>query len=480
MFDKIMFENQDMRLAQYKKALVAGRAFILTLLISAPAAAQNPCPPQIVSADGESVASEGAVCPGTDAPGSQSQTPEYQDPLAACSGFQSRRVVAVSNARALQDALNSANCGDTIELAAGTYGSNVTLNKSCPANNPIIVKGTANFASVATGRWTLAGARNIVTGIEWNGGRMTCRGNNNKIIGNRFVNTSGSPAIQLQAENAPSTDVACEIAYNLFANPTSACSGTGAFKNAIKAYTDGTGSPETAPRDVWIHHNHFRNWKTDCDQGDLIELGESGTYDWWPGLLTGIYIEDNLIEGFTGGKRASIMDLKMGGGMVIRRNTVRDSGSKRVQSRFAHTSVWESNWLEGGSILHINNKDQIVACNNVTNNIRIQAGNMDVGELGSGYTRSRDVLVTSNKAGELIIGFNYQTGHDIPALRTTVMDHSGKITCGREDNTSGACGDTAKSSPSYQCAAAVQLTGGQVGPAALSRAPTKYLQCRRP
>ena len=206
-----MGANVGERLVGRGQVIVASVSLVLTWLVSAPAVAQDPCPPQVISVDGGTVISNSEECPSTlPPPISQSDTPDYQDPLATCSGLQSRRVISVATATALQQAMNNASCGDTIQLAAGTYGSDFTLSKSCPANNPVIVKGAANFASVATGQWMMTGARSIVTGIQWHDGRVRCRGNNNKVIGNRFTGTGGS-AIQLQAVNSPANDVATQF-----------------------------------------------------------------------------------------------------------------------------------------------------------------------------------------------------------------------------------------------------------------------------
>lgn len=474
MFDHIMFENGDERLAGRRRVIVASGSLILTLLISAPAAAQDPCPPQITSINADTVISENEACPSTPPPPiSQSDTPDYQDPLATCSGLQSRRVVSVSNATALQQAMNNASCGDTIQLAGGSYGSNLALSKSCPANNPVIVKGAANFASVATGRWTTTGARNIITGIKFSGSSsgVNCRGTNNKIIGNRFTGTGGN-AIQLSAE--ASAAVACEIAYNELYNPAAGCVGAGEFKQAIKMNTAGSGQSTTAQKNVWIHHNYFRDWTSaGCNQGDVIEIGESGQYDWVPNLQLGMYIEDNLIDNYTRSGQAAF-DIKIGGN-VIRRNTIVNSTNVRIQGRQGIGSIWESNWIGSGALM-VNNRDNIVVCNRVRGqNIRVQAGTQEPAELGNGYPRAVDTLVAGND-GPLLVGHQYNSNYDLAATNTTIEDHTGSISFGLHTGTVNNSG----SPSSYVCPAAVELSPSQVGLAAMDQAPASYLTCRRP
>jgi hypothetical protein len=450
-------------LAGRRKGLISGCSFMLTLLVVAPAVAQVPCPPQIFGTQGEECA---AIPP---QPTQQSSTPDYQDPLAACSGLQARRVVSVATASALQDAMTNASCGDTIQLAGGSYGSDLALSKSCPADNPVIVKGAANFASVATGRWTLTGARNIVADIQFSGSSsgVNCRGTNNKILGNRFTGTARN-AIQLSAAASPA--VACEVAYNEIYSPTATCD---TFRQAIKMNTGGSGQSATAQKDIWIHHNYIHDWPGGCKQADVIEIGESGNYDWVPTLKLGMYLEDNLIERHTNTGQASF-DIKIGGN-VVRRNTLSDVTNMRIQGRQGIGSIWEGNWIESGALM-VNNTDNIVACNYVRGqNIRVIAGTYEYNALGNGYPRARNTLVAGND-GPLLVGHQYNENHTYHAQNTTIEDHTGPISFGLH---TGTVNNSVESS-SYMCPAAVKLSPSQVGPAALGQAPASYLMCRRP
>jgi hypothetical protein len=158
----ISFHKGNERLVRLRTNFVVGRMLMLTLLIAAPAVAQVPCPPQIDSSTSEECGAN--QIPQSDTP--ESDTPDYQDPLASCSALESRRVVPVATAAALQQALDTAGCGDTIELAAGTYSSTFSISKSCPATNPIIVRGAPNFQSTIRRSFAITGQHTIVTGIN--------------------------------------------------------------------------------------------------------------------------------------------------------------------------------------------------------------------------------------------------------------------------------------------------------------------------
>jgi hypothetical protein len=81
------------------------------------------------------------------APVSNSDTPDYPDPLIGVTLQGGRTTVNVTPAT-LQNALNNAVAGQTIQLDADNYTAAYVINKTAPANNPIIIKGADNFTSV--------------------------------------------------------------------------------------------------------------------------------------------------------------------------------------------------------------------------------------------------------------------------------------------------------------------------------------------
>ncbi|MBW2524506.1 MAG: hypothetical protein JRI23_10035 [Deltaproteobacteria bacterium] len=410
-----------------------------------------------------------------DTDGATSDTPAYSDPISGVTLLGGRRLVSAATSDELANAIEAASCGDDITLAEGTYTIAATLATLCPANNPVRILGAASFGSVYSAQLSFEypGSYAIVTGVDFDGGRIICRGKNNKIIGNRFRGSASGSQIQLEAHDSPLEDEACEIAYNDVIGPGPGCSGAAEFRQWIKMNTGGSGLAQTVQRNVWIHHNQVRWPTSNCDQGDVIELGESGIYDYTHTMRSGTYLEDNLFENVISGDSGAVMDLKIGGNFVLR-NTVRGANGERLSQRVGQETIFEANYLADGSDIVVSNALNTVACNTVTSgDIRNLAGDQDVGEFGNGHTRADDTLFVSNH-GTLNIGYQWNDTYTLPATDTVVEDHTGTIHCILESATVGACGDSATPVASRMCTAAVELSESQVGSDALGNAPTEW------
>jgi hypothetical protein len=472
------------RTARGRKVFIASRSLLLTLLISAPTTAQVPCPPLLSDQTGNTDNVD-AQC--AEILIQQSDTPDYQDPLASCSGLKARRVVSVATATDLRNAVANASCGDTIRLAAGTYSSSFTINKSCPADNPVIIQGTGNFASVVSGRLTMLGARNIVTGIQFSGSNsgVICAGTNNKIIGNRLTGTDRW-AIKVTSEQE--FGVNCEIAYNEIYRPADwgvDCENQTKiqFRQAIKMPSRGDGdNGASVHQGAWVHHNYIHDWPDkpcsnwDSGDADIIEPGESN-YDWSSSTSSGWYIEKNLIERALQVRNA-VFDLKVGG-IVARHNTVRDSApGMGLNIRFGSNTVVESNWMEnGGTVVHGGNHR--VACNDYGNGpgVRLRAGDVEWNSGVNGHPRARNVLVAGN-LGPLIVGHAPLSSATLPVQNSVIEDHTGSITLESGFHTGTI--DNRDQASDLKCAQAVPLRVAQVGPAAMSQTSASYLKCRVP
>jgi hypothetical protein len=433
---------------------------MLIVFVSAPAAAQVPCPPQMLGSQGGSPVEE---CGATQT--RRSSTPDYKDSLATCSGLQPRRNVSVANAADLQNAVANARCGDTIKLAAGKYDSKLSIKKSCPPDNPVIVKGAADFASIATGQWSVTGDYNIVTGIDFNGAGagIGLRGANNKVFGNKFRNWTGWAAISTGSTTGQTHN---EIAYNEIGpgGPVAA----GKFRWGIRAYT--TDQEENVPRNVWVHHNRFRDFVSPDGRSDAMEVGESGTYPWAQSVVAGWYIEDNLFTNMQD-KGEAILDMKLGGS-VIRRNTVSDSTNVSIQARQGTFNIWESNYLENGDI-KIHGRGHTVACN--VGPIKVISGEDEWNVLANFHPRSYETFVAKN-VGSLSVGYVPNSNYTWPAFATTIEEHRGSIGFDLHTDTV----DNRDKPSSHVCPAAVKLSASQVGPSAMGQALASYLACRRP
>jgi hypothetical protein len=458
-------------LAGRRTGLISGFSFMLTLLVVAPAVAQVPCPPQIFGTQGEACE---AIPP---QPAQQSNTPDYQDPLTACSGLQARRVVSVATATALQDAMTNANCGDTIRLASGTYASTFSISKSCPATNPIIVEGAANFQSTISSRLTITGQRTIITGIKFSGqnARVFLGGTNNKLLANKFTDWRSRAVI-------PTTGEQGEIAYNEFYEPHPWLqSEVGTYPLRIGIRTNEKGASNFHFR-AWVHDNYFHDFPAKPDpsvyssgQSDAIELCETNR-EWTYSTPSGWYIERNLIENHQQGH--GIIDLKCGGA-VVRYNTVIDSPGGRIDIRAGAGSTLESNWLEGSGGSTVHGGDHRVVGNYMRGGggIELISGDQpwNTGVSG-GHNQAYRVLVTGNDTNSLIVGKTYYGAMEAyPTTGTVIEGHKGSDPLLHSEQET-----TVRSSTTALFAAASKLGSGDVGPSALSQASPAYLQCRRP
>ena len=456
----------------HRTRFFASSMLVLALTFSQLAVAQVPCPPTI-SDSGDS----GSADQNCSTISKQSDTPDYQDPLAACSGLQARRVISVATATAFRDAVNRASCGDTIQLAPGKYGTSVAIDKSCPVNAPVIIQGAPNFASDVTSSLTINGSRTIVAGINFSGPNVQVRlgGTNNKVIANRFSDWRNI-AITLAAGKQG------EIAYNELFDPHPwLASEADSYPLRI-----GIRSSEKDSSDfhfgAWIHHNYFHDFPAkpnpdnyDSGQSDAIEVCQTNR-EWTYSKPAGWYIERNLITRHMQG--SGIVDIKCSGVFVLG-NTVTESPSGRIDIRAGVGSTLESNWQEGsgGSTIHGGNHRVVGNYMRGGGGIQVISGDQpwNSGTSG-GHNQGYRVLVTGNDTDSLVVGLTYEAAMEAyPATGTIIEGHKGPNPVLRFERET-----TIRTSTSARFSPASKLGSGDVGPSALGQASPAYLQCRRP
>jgi hypothetical protein len=403
-----------------------------------------------------------------------SDTPDYVDPVAGIILQGGRTIVNVSTDSALTTALNNAEAGDTIRLATGTYTTDRTLNQSFPMDNPLIIESAVNFGAVITGRWNNRGAYNILNGLLFSGtsALLAMQGINCKALACGFTGTR-SKAIQLSVEGLTGRE--SEIAYCEFWELNEDNNGD-LFRQAIKMSTGGDGLPESAQDDVWIHHNWFHDIQTkfstwEYGQGDLIEWGESGQYNWALSRRIGLYFEDNLIERFERGSNVT-MDMKIGG-YVVRRNTQRGGGASTFTTRFGGNGILESNYMNPGGIKCFG-RDNIIVGNDV-DYIYPQAGEIAIDTFTNLHHPAYDNLITGN-IGTVNVGRQPNANYNVAADGNTIEDHTGNVLFSLETNTT----DDRNELSSRNFEPVVELQVSDVGPNALANAPTAYRAARIP
>lgn len=410
-----------------------------------------------------------------------SQTPNYADPLDGITLAGGRTTVyaapgsqgtgdgsSAANAKALSNALAAAIAGQTIQLVAGTYSGNFTLDKSTAANNPVIVKGAANFGSVATGAWTMLGAQQIVTAVDFSaaGARIFLGGVNNHVVGNKIQLWTVQGVIATRQVVGESHG---EIAYNQI-GPTGSGDGV-VYRWGIKG--NNTSDELTVHKHLWAHHNWFKDYNvgTTDTRGDAMEAGESGNLTWASSIVAGWYVEDNVI---TNAQLAAdaLFDMKYGG-CVVRRNTVDGPSSNvKIQARMGTGTILESNYMASGTI-QVNGKGHKIVGNYGA--VRVLAGEDEWTDLSNLHHRSVDTLVAKN-IGSLTVGYQPSAAYSLPATGTMIEEHTGSITLDPDGQTGTI--DNRNSPSSYICAPAVQKTSADVGPAALAAASAAYRAAR--
>lgn len=407
-------------------------------------------------------------------PGGGSDTPAYVDPMVGVT-LLGQTTTNVANSSALTTELADQDCGETLSLANGTYTGNRTISRSCPANNPFIVKCANGLNNcVATGVWTITGSRAIVTGIDFNGAsvRIDITGVNAKFIGNRIRNRTGTIAMNIGSNSQTGIDDV-EVAYNTIGPFAGAATST---HYGIRSNND-FASAGTVPLDAWIHHNDFNGHKDGTgNDTDYMEPG-NGSAPYEHTLLSGWYIEDNLFRTYADCNQNAV-DMKYGGAFFLR-NTIDNACSVKLSQRNGSFDIFESNYLDPGIIL-THGRGSKVVCNR--GSIRVNAGASAYNHTGqlnglNPHDQSYQTLVESNN-GALSIG-HVDSGTDtLPALETTVRNHTGSVSCGLEEDTVGACGSSPIATPTYECEAAVKLTTGDVGPEALGSSSAAYRAAR--
>jgi hypothetical protein len=416
-----------------------------------------------------------------------SDTPDYLDPVADVTLSGGRNTVDVANDAELASALAIASPGDTIRLGAGTYSADHTIDKSFSADNPLIVEGAASFASVMTGKVTMLGQHNIVTGLLFSGAGATVqiRGYNNKVIANKFTGRRGN-MITPGNGNDPDPGSHCEIAYNEFYEPgdwdyTGPGSGSGPteFRMAVRMTTGGNGQFSTVHLSGWLHHNYVHDFPDkpipsnySSGQSDSFELGEAA-YDWNQTPIDW-HVEDNVVQRHLQNGQASIIDIKSAG-VVCRRNTALDSGTIRVDNRLGGQCIIEANWCGSISVHSIGN---IVAGNVCPGVISCVAGDQPYdGFQSPGLTHQQcvDTLLTGN-TGTIDLGRFAGGDQTYPALNTIIEDHTGGVQLTLESGTT----DNRDGSSSRRYETAVEGSVADVGPDALMNAPSAYLAARVP
>ncbi|HKN55683.1 MAG TPA: polysaccharide lyase 6 family protein [Amycolatopsis sp.] len=268
--------------------------------------------------------------------------------LAALAGFAppaSAAQIRVTSLSALQTALNSANPGDTIALADGTFtaSSALTIKRSGTASAPVtvtaehvgkaVIKGSTGFAFAGGVSYVVLRGFTLRHG----GGLTVPAGDaHNRLTRNDIQLTSGGNWVSVNGDDT-------EVDHNVFQNRTS----QGVFLQIL--------GPATAmAKRVHVHHNYFFNHQfSGANGGESIRLGLSNHQSYTANAL----VEDNLFEKADGDIEA--ISVKSSDN-VIRDNTIRNSRGYIVL-RHGNRSLVEGNVLFNSGIRFHGNDHRIVS-----------------------------------------------------------------------------------------------------------------------
>jgi hypothetical protein len=369
------------------------------------------------------------------------------------------RVVQVRTGEELARALEVAQPGDRIVLAAGEYHeSEFEIGLNGKPGQPIVIRAGQLLTARITGGVRITGSYVTVYGLLFDGPEsgLVVGGMENRVLRCRFTDWRGNAVTPIVGRGV-------EIAYCEFARPHAWLeSDQGGYPLRI-GIRPSHRSVDDYHYDAYIHHNYFHAFPEKPDpsqyhsgQSDAIEIGQTAR---GVNIPSGWLVEYNLIEDHCQGH--GIIDIKTGAN-TIRFNTLVNCPGGRIDARTGGTgNIIASNWMENTGGISVLGGYHTVTWNRLIGGGRIAvlAGNIEWDSFSSNrYPRAYRTEVLGNE-GELVIGHAYQDDM-LPAAHTFVAGHRGSISCRNEVET--VLSPTAPEG----VAKPVRLTQEEVGPEA--------------
>jgi len=321
------------------------------------------------------------------------------------------------NSTQLSDFLKTAKCGDTIVVQPGKYDQPIKADATCTSAKPLVIESTgrAKISNVVD----LFGAGIVIRGFDFSGpdGRINLRGDDQKIVNNRFTGWAGMAVFLARGSNA-------EVAYNEFHNPAEWGLSTD-DSYPLRIGVRSSHREDEFHRGAHIHHNYFHDFPAKpsknyhSGQSDAIEVCFTGTL-----LESGFLIEDNLINRHLGGN--GIVDIKCSNA-TVKNNTVINSPKGRIDLRYGANSVLMNNWIENSGGTVIRGGYHKVIGNvyiNTNQSLAVAAGNDKWNATGGqAEPQAYNVLLSGNKVDFLTIGKDYGS-MPLPAIGTVVYKYA--------------------------------------------------------
>ena len=363
------------------------------------------------------------------------------------------RVVSVSSATELTNALSNARPGDHIVLANGTYNGPFNLTINGTSANPVVVRAANKLGAIIFGGFRIQANYQIIWGVVIKDhGIPTWTGNFCKVLRCKF--DGGIRAADTSTINVRGADnviARCEFA-NLYSRGISIIVRAGAVR-------------------TYVGYNWFHDVITDTATNNFnvaVRIGESSLDEPLSGHAI---IEYNLFERYRAlyGETVSIKSSEN----IIRYNTLLDCRDSTIYNRLGHNNTISANIVKdlsnytGG--ICVEDRDNILLGNYVIGpNMRIDifAGNRRPDERDTDYNppayhpAAWNTILAGNH-GPVLVGRYFSSvtpPMTINAKNTRIEAHDGPITYQRHEGT------TVSPTTSYEIPTAVELTPSQVGP----------------
>nr|CEL21144.1 Alginate lyase precursor [Kibdelosporangium sp. MJ126-NF4]CTQ96291.1 Alginate lyase precursor (EC 4.2.2.3) [Kibdelosporangium sp. MJ126-NF4] len=300
-------------------------------------------------------------------------------------GEASAETIRVSSLSALQSAVNSANPGDRIELADGSYNatSAIQVKRSGTSAAPITV------TAANTGRAEIRGS----TGFSFAGGV------NNVVLQGFNLRHGGSMSIPADAHHIRLTRNTVQLSgdgnwVTVNGNDVEVDRNTFQNRSTAGVFLQIAGPSDDVAKRTKIHHNYFYNHTfSGANGGESIRFGYSHKQSY----SSGGFVEYNLFEKANGDPEAISVKAS---DTTVRYNTIRDSKGYIVL-RHGNRNTVEGNLLFGTSGIRFHGNDHKIINNYIAGSgeraiIFGKGSEADSGPTSTGHDRPDRVTVAFN------------------------------------------------------------------------------------
>jgi hypothetical protein len=343
----------------------------------------------------------------------------------------------VSSASQLSSALSSASPGDHIVVASGSYGGNITMNRSGTAENPIVIKAasTSNRPRF-TGRITINGDYTVFEGLEFTGsGGFVVFGKRNRITRNYIHNFTGS-AIRIEEGDFNRVD------HNEIADQA----GRGHGLHNLSVY---------GADDNRFDHNYLHDLPDQDQNGnEPIYTGHSGGTAQVVIRPSRILIDHNLLV--RARAEGEVIGIKSSAVRVIANTSIDSDGY--FSNRVGDKNEWRNNWIEGSDLRVYGRDTKIIGNHVVGGAIHLLKGSATIDNFRSPEANdpvAENTLVVGNSGGSIVLGEKY--GAPLPVRNTRLEANQSTV------RKVSHVGTTESNTASVSVGTAKKLTTSEVG-----------------